>query len=208
MGRGREAALLNTCGMSKTLYLVASVPTQQTVPSRADELYTSHWFTTAKAYVSHFAREDDSWVILSAKYGVLDPSREVKPYEERQISRNRIKRQAWTKSIIAELLKRTEPGDTIVALAGQRQRENLIAPLTAAQRQVEIPMADLRISQQKAWMRKKLEEAGVAQPEDEVEAEVEVDPSERPSGLSSSALMSEASRVGGGSPKSDRSPRS
>lgn len=192
--------------MSKTLYLVASVPTQQSTPCRAEDLYTSHWFTTAKAYVSNFAQEDDAWVILSAKYGVLDPSLEVKPYDEKHISRNRQKRQAWTKRIVSDLLQRTEPGDTIVALAGQRQRENLIGPLTAAQRKVEIPMADLRLSQQKAWMRERLEEAGAAQPEEEVavaqpEEEPEASAPERGAGRSSSALISQASGFGGSSTK-------
>ncbi len=148
--------------MSKTLYLVASVPTQFVAPCPAEELYVSHWFTMAKAYVSAFSKEGDSWVILSAKYGVIEPTRHLKPYEEKTISRSRQKQQSWTRANIAELLDRTEPGDTVVLLAGQKYRESLIAPLQQEGRSVEIPMGDLKLSQQKAWMRKKLEEAGVS----------------------------------------------
>lgn len=148
--------------MSKTLYLVASVPTQFIAPCPAEELYVSHWFSMAKTYVATFSKEGDSWVILSAKHGVIDPSRHLKPYDEKDIARSRQKRQGWARTNVAELLGRTEPGDTIVLLAGPKYRENLIAPLEQEGRKVEIPMGDLKLSQQKAWMRKKLEEAGVS----------------------------------------------
>lgn len=204
--------------MSKTLYLISSTPTQRDVPSRAEDLYTSHWFDMAKAYVTHAAQGEDTWVILSAKHGTLDPSQDVQPYDETKLSQSRQKRQSRNRGVLADLLKRTEPGDTIVMLVGRRQRESLVGPLTEAGRIVEIPMADLRISQQKAWMRKKLEEAGVTQPQEVSERdETEVpEPEEPPSvessdvpkktspKLHSTTLIKEAGRVGGGSPNSER----
>lgn len=181
--------------MPKTLYVVSSVATQRDVASRAEELYASHWFDISKAYIAHFSQDQDSWLILSAKHGLLEPWRDVQPYDESKLSQSRLKRQGRNRALVADLLRRTEPGDTIVLLVGKRQRENLVQPLHEAERTVEIPMADLRINQQKAWMKKKLEEAGAPLPDERKG----IHPRHPPM-LDSSALITEASRVGGGSP--------
>jgi hypothetical protein len=60
------------------LALVACVKTKQPQPAKAKDLYTSPWFTSTRALVE---RHNAHWLILSAKYGLLEPEQTVAPYE-------------------------------------------------------------------------------------------------------------------------------
>ena len=46
-------------------------------PTAAKDAYVSPYFKMNRAYAEHFA---DQWVILSAKYGFLDPDTEIRNY--------------------------------------------------------------------------------------------------------------------------------
>lgn len=46
-------------------------------PTAAKDAYVSHYFRKNRAYAERFA---DQWVILSAKYGFLDPDTKIRNY--------------------------------------------------------------------------------------------------------------------------------
>ena len=64
----------------KEVALVACVKAKRDESSPASGLYDSTWFRKARAYARTKA---DTWRILSAKYGVLDPSEVSVPMEGR-----------------------------------------------------------------------------------------------------------------------------
>ena len=83
---------------------------------------------------------------------MLDPSEVIEPYEESLNTKRQSERRAWAKGVVADILSRTDPGDTVVFLAGERYRENLLPELQNSGRITEIPMYGLRSGEQLQWL--------------------------------------------------------
>jgi cytoplasmic iron level regulating protein YaaA (DUF328/UPF0246 family) len=135
--------------MSKSIALVSCVSKKQSIALPAKSLYLSDWFKKASAYAIQNA---DHWYILSAKYGLLDPDTVIEPYDETLNIMPIAARRLWGKEVLENLLQKTEEGDKLIFLAGQRYREFLIQPLKSRGYQIEIPMAGLRIGEQLRWL--------------------------------------------------------
>ena len=160
--------------MAKTLYIVSCVKTKLPHAAPARDLYCSHWFRLARRYAETRADSTDSWLILSAKYGVVEPSQVVEPYEESLKFLGRSARRRWADTVVTNLLQRTQPGDTLVRLAGERYREYLLGPLSDAGRNVEVPMRGFTQGFQTSWLASQLSAAGIEPIEDDsAEAPVE-----------------------------------
>ena len=119
----------------------------------ARDLYISDWFKKASAYAELIS---DKWYILSAKYGLVDPSAIIEPYNETLNNMYVTKRRTWSIKVMQDLRPQLSAGDKIVILAGQKYREFMLKPLHSAGCQVEIPMEGLRIGEQLSWLSKQV----------------------------------------------------
>jgi hypothetical protein len=127
--------------------LVACSRTKADRPTAARELYVSPLFRAARAYAEHYYGPG-RWLILSARYGLVEPGQELAPYNLglRQLSIGQ--RRAWGDRIAIELTDRFPAGTVLWFHAGALYRD-AIAPVVA--HQVRFPLAGLGIGQQLAW---------------------------------------------------------
>jgi hypothetical protein len=137
----------------KTIVLVSCVSQKRTVPSTAQDLYLSSWFLNASAYAK---RVGDQWFILSAKYGLLAPDKVIEPYNVTLKTMPVRSRRLWAVGVIRDLVRILSSGDTVVFLAGDAYRENLIVPIQNMGCQISIPMQGLRIGEQMQWLNHQL----------------------------------------------------
>lgn len=133
----------------KTLFLVSCVGRKLAAPARARDLYASEWFKKARAYVE---AHGDRWVILSAKYGVVDPDAEIAPYERTLATMPIAERRAWADRVLASLRPRLSGVERVVVLAGSRYREFLVEPLRQLGVELDVPLAGLPIGKQLQWL--------------------------------------------------------
>jgi len=131
------------------VYLVACAKTKQTRASSAQDMYISPLFTKAR----HLARlRADRWYILSAKYGLLDPSRLIEPYEETLKRMSGQGQRDWADRVLLALKAVIQPGDKVVLLAGCNYRKLLISDLRRMGCTVECPLEGLPIGCQLKWL--------------------------------------------------------
>ncbi len=145
----REAAPPAASGARHTLYLVSCVKTKRNVLAPAKDLYVSPWFRKARAFVEGTG---DPWHILSAKYGLLHPDEEVRPYERTLNAMGVQERGAWAEDVLAHIETRLDGIDTVVFLAGQRYREFLEPALRNRGLAVSVPMIGLSQGRQMQWL--------------------------------------------------------
>jgi hypothetical protein len=116
--------------------------------SQARDLYVSPWFTKARAHVESQAAR---WFILSAEYGLVEPTAEIDPYERTLNRMTLAERRDWSQRTFDQLLPRLEGVACVVVLAGMRYREFLVPRLVALGKKVEIPLEGLTIGRQLRW---------------------------------------------------------
>lgn len=132
----------------ETVVLVACTKQKRLEAAPARELYTSEWFTRARAYAENFG---DRWYILSALYGLLAPEKVVAPYDLTIATMAPGQRAEWGRVVAAQL--RTALAGrpvTLQLLAGRSYRDPLVPHLDGYT--IEVPMAGLGIGQQIAWL--------------------------------------------------------
>lgn len=95
---------------------------------------------------------DARWFILSARYGLVAPNAEIEPYERTLNTLGVAERRAWAASVLVKLLPELAGEKRVVMFAGQRYREFLIEPLREQGIKVEVPMANLALGEQLAWL--------------------------------------------------------
>lgn len=136
-----------------TTALVACGRKKQGHPAPACDLYTSDLFQKSRAYAE---RVGDAWFVLSAKHGLLEPTRVVEPYDLSLYDLNRGERGAWADRVLQTLALSTPPLSSFVVLAGSRYRSDLVPALELAGHHVTVPLAGLGIGRQLAWLKGQL----------------------------------------------------
>lgn len=97
-----------------TYGLVACCATKANKACVAKDLYVSPLFRMSRQWIE---RQGVPWFILSAKYGLLDPSRIVEPYNLTLSQLSRQQRQQWSRHVHQQIVAAT--GDaTLLVLAG------------------------------------------------------------------------------------------
>ncbi|MBS0211536.1 MAG: hypothetical protein JSS27_21550 [Planctomycetes bacterium] len=129
--------------------LISCVSKKQSTAAQAKDLYCSALFTKSREYVQ---QRCDSWFILSAKYGLLEPNEFIEPYEETLNAKSAKERFQWADDVWSSLRSRIHPGDDIVVLAGERYRERLVPLISAHGCRVDLPMQGLGIGRQLQWL--------------------------------------------------------
>jgi len=116
----------------------------------AEDLYQSQLFRLSRQYVE---RHCDSWYILSAKYGLLQPKVEISPYDFTLMDAGMEYRRSWANRCNLRLQDIRTPETVFVALAGERYR---LALEYMVRLPYEAPMRGLYIGQQIAWLKREL----------------------------------------------------
>jgi hypothetical protein len=101
--------------------LVACCKSKRAEPSPACEMYTSALFSKSSAYIK---RHCVSWGILSARYGLLEPTTIIAPYELSLLSMDSQERQAWALRTRAQLIA-MYPHAQFLVIAGSFYRAAL-----------------------------------------------------------------------------------
>jgi hypothetical protein len=138
----------------RIVFLISCV-SQKVPAAKAEDLYQSDWFKKARAFVE---AQRASWLILSAKHGVVVPSEFIAPYDltlnEMPVERRRV----WAAVVLEQLGRILADTPTcLVILAGKKYREFIIDPLTQSGHMIQVPMEGLGIGEQKQWLKKKIE---------------------------------------------------
>ena len=139
-----------------TIYLVSCVSTKRQSRSPARDMYISDWFIKARNYVQSKQRP---WFILSAKYGLLHPDRVITPYEMTLKNMKVSERKVWAEKVIRQMDKMLPDAERIVLLAGQDYRQFLLDHLNTRASCIDIPMAGMRIGEQKQWLAARVRDA-------------------------------------------------
>ena len=132
-----------------TLYLVSCVSKKRDQACPAKDLYISTWFRKARAYVELCG---NPWFILSAEYGLLDPTTVIGPYERTLNTMPVAERRAWAERVVDQLHEVLNGFDRIVILAGARYREFIIQDLSKMVTEIDVPLEGLRIGEQLSWL--------------------------------------------------------
>jgi hypothetical protein len=131
------------------LVLVSCVSQKLSEPAPARLLYRSEWFTKVRTLVE--AQKAD-WLILSALYGIVAPETRIAPYEKTLNTAGVAERRAWAENVCRQLASHLMGRRRVVMFAGQRYREFLVPALLRDGYEVDVPMANLRIGEQLAWL--------------------------------------------------------
>jgi hypothetical protein len=115
----------------------------------AGELFTGAAFTKARDLAQ---RGSAPWYVLSAKFGLLDPTEVVAPYDVYLADQPPQYRTAWGAWVVAQLgLRQSLAGAVVEVHAGRAYCEPLIAPLAAAGATLVEPLAGLSQGRRLAW---------------------------------------------------------
>jgi len=121
----------------------------------ARDLYDSALFAKSREFVERYC---DFWFILSAKYGLIEPTAVIEPYEETLNTKSRRERDEWAEEVWAMLCQQLKPDDHVTILAGERYRESLMPRITKYGCQVDVPMKGLGIGRQLQWLSRHIEQ--------------------------------------------------
>lgn len=133
--------------------LISCASKKHAIATQAKDLYRSALFAKSREFVE---QRCDSWFILSAKYGLVEPSEVVEPYNETLNLKSRVERDEWAEIVWASLLQRLRPDDHVTILAGERYRERLVPRLATYGCHVDVPMQGLGIGRQLQWLSRQL----------------------------------------------------
>lgn len=125
--------------------LVSCVQSKASSARPAGELYRSAWFRKARAWAR---ATGDRWFVLSALHGLVDPDRELEPYNLTLNAIAKPDRDRWAARVLEQIRATIAPGELIVILAGERYRETLEPELGRLGYAVEVPLRGMGIGEQ------------------------------------------------------------
>ena len=139
--------------MVKKIGFISCVKKKRNEPQPAEYLYTSPLFVKARAYA---LRCYDHWYILSSKYGLLDPSTAVAPYNETLIQKPAAERRRWALQAFKQISSVVPPPSDCQLFfhAGIYYRKVLVGLLQDAGYFCKAPLSGLRIGQQLSWYKR------------------------------------------------------
>jgi hypothetical protein len=137
---------------------VSCTRAKQADPQPARDLYmASRWFRAARAYAETF----DRWLILSARYGLVHPDKEIAPYQESLKAKTADARREWAFKVSFQLQEQAIPtGSHVVLLAGRFYRDPLLPYLANRGYTCEMPLARYAYALQIEQLQQLAERAG------------------------------------------------
>lgn len=112
--------------MKRKIVLISCVARKEQKPCRAKEMYISPLFKKSWIYANQL--NPDRIFILSAKYHLLDPEKQIDTYNETLYKFPAHKRKAWAQTVLQELRSAgIDPKhDEFILLAGEKYYEYLL----------------------------------------------------------------------------------
>lgn len=131
--------------------LISCVSKKRLVTSMAKEMYISPLFKGAYAYAKKL--NADKIFILSAKYGLLEETDIIEPYNETLNKKKNSEIKCWSQKVIKQLsLKTNLKSDDFVFLAGEKYRRYLVGEIE----HVSIPLKGMPIGKQLSFYKENL----------------------------------------------------
>lgn len=127
-----QIAMMLSTDRRRRICLVSCSKSKRDSPAQARDLYTSPIFKKSIAAASCLA---DRVFIVSAKHGLLAPTKIVAPYDQTFVRMDRDAIDAWIEGV-REQLTLIEPFDEVIVLAGQTYVNAIRAALPSAVRVV------------------------------------------------------------------------
>lgn len=136
--------------VENTVVLISCVSNKAPYKTRAKDLYRSPLFRMNFLYARQFAPKQV--LILSAKYGLVNPDEEIEPYDVTLNSMTAPERKKWASQVVSQLQQHCNlEKDHFVVLAGQVYRQYIVPHL----RSYEVPLAGLPIGKQLRFLKEK-----------------------------------------------------
>jgi len=130
--------------------LLGCAKSKRNHPDTAKDLYDSPLWKRRRAYAEASGRP---WLILSARYGLVQPGARITPYDVTLAELSAGERAAWGERTVEELQRYygSLSSMTFEVHAGAAYRRAIAPPLTRRGASIEAPLAALSIGQQLAW---------------------------------------------------------
>ena len=133
------------------IVLISCVSKKLKKKSKAKDLYISPLFKFNFSYAQSL--NPDEIFILSAEHGLLNPEKEIEPYDKTLNDMGSKEIKQWSNKVIAELKKVSDvKNDKFIFLAGERYRKFLISEI----KNYEIPLKGLSIGKQLQFLKQRL----------------------------------------------------
>ena len=139
------------------LGLVSCTKSKRNCSCKAYEMYSpSNLFKKAYRYAT---KNYDIVAILSAKYGLLLPNDEIKPYDLTLKTMTKQQRKQWANKVLKQMEKRLNLNKIRGAYfhTGKKYREHLIPMLELSGIECIVPLEGLSFGQQLAWYDTKIQ---------------------------------------------------
>ena len=134
--------------MTKRIGLVGCVKRKLSASAEAKNLYISPLFRGRRRFVEQSC---DSWWIVSAKHGLVEPEELLAPYDLTLKEMSRDARREWAQRVLHDFKTSAlpNPGDVVEIHAGSEYRDfGLVDGLLRIGCLVEIPTQHLRMGDQ------------------------------------------------------------
>lgn len=130
--------------------LISCVKSKLPRAAAAGDLYVSPLFKGMRRYVEGNC---DTWFILSAQHGLLDPDQVIQPYEKTLMRMKASERLEWGQGVQEQLRKMVPRGSDVVVLAGVRYRAEITAFLASRGHRVTVPLEGKKLGAQLSWLK-------------------------------------------------------
>lgn len=144
---GEAIPLAESASAPPAIYLVACVAGKRDHSALARDLYTSPWFTKARAYIE---RQGAEWFILSAEHGLISPDQVIAPYDRTLSKMGAGARRLWGARVVEAMAARIEKDAPLIVLAGRKYREPIWPSI---KHRASVPMEGLGIGDQLSWLK-------------------------------------------------------
>lgn len=136
--------------MGLTAILIGCVAGKRNEPCEARDLYTSDLFRKRRVYAEQSGID---WLIVSAKYGILQPDIWTHPYDVALTDLTKPEREAWAELVCGQLtlIYGRLARQTFELHAGGLYRRELERAFTERDASLVYPLAGLGIGKQKRW---------------------------------------------------------
>ena len=133
--------------------LIGCVKTKHEVPMAAKDLYRSSLFAARRSWAQ---AQQGPWFILSAKHGLLDPTRTISPYDETLSGKSRAVQRLWASNAVNGLVQYLEDlSNTDIEIHAGGDYYRFLEPMLVERgAQVTVPLRHIvGIGPQIAWYR-------------------------------------------------------
>jgi hypothetical protein len=128
------------------IVLISCVARKKETPASAKDMYVSSLFKGAYRYARKLGA--DRIFILSAKYGLLEETDIIEPYNETLNTKSVAEIKKWSSSILCSLSQKTDlHEDEFIFLAGEKYRKYLVSSIS----HYSVPLTGMSIGKQLAF---------------------------------------------------------